>query len=124
MIFESVHGSVDELIRRLGAVAGAFIGRDGCVRSATLPEGASLEAFGVLCAAAYGASAAAARELGREAPDRLVVEGAEGWTWVVPAGRDALWVVVLDRSVDGERVLAELRSFARGPTLPVTGPDG
>lgn len=60
-----------------------------------------------MCATILGAAVAAHLDLGRATPTRVVFEGNDSTTIIVPSGRQALLVAVIDRSVDVATTLEE-----------------
>ena len=97
---------------RLGAIAVAFLSRDGSVLYADLPGGAFAETFAVLCATTFAAAATAQRELERAPPERAVLEGGDSVTVLVGGGSQTLLVAVVDRPADVPRIFEELGKLA------------
>jgi len=105
-------GLVEGLKDRVGAVAAAFVSRDGVVLYASLPSGVPAETYAIMCATMYGAAAAANAELGRSPPERLVLEGGGVTTIVVGCGPDALLVAAVDPSPELTAIVDELTRTA------------
>jgi predicted regulator of Ras-like GTPase activity (Roadblock/LC7/MglB family) len=109
---EAKEATIQDLRRRVGAVAAAFISRDGVVQYADLPDGVYVETFAIMCATALAAGTAAHRELQRAAPERLVLEATDTRTVIVGAGSRGFVVVVVDLSHDIEHVAGQMTKFA------------
>jgi uncharacterized protein len=103
---------VHDLKVRLNAIATAFVSRDGSVLYADLPSGMFVETFAIMCATIVGAAATAAVELGRAAPDRVVIEGEDSVTVLIGSGRRALLVAVVERSAHLPGVFHEVADLA------------
>ncbi len=101
-----------DLNQRIGGAATALVARDGAVLFADLPDGAFAETFAIMCATAFGAAVTANSELGRTAPDRVVFEGPDSRTIIVPSGGHAILVAVVDLSTDLVSASHEIRRFA------------
>ncbi len=108
----NVGAAVQDLHRRISAIATAWISRDGQILSADLPSEVYAETFAIMCATVLGAGATASAELNRSPPDRVVLHGGDSTTVIVGSGRKAMLVAVVDSSADLARVLAEVTNFA------------
>lgn len=112
---------------RLPARASAVVSRDGVVQGADLPVPESTETYGVLCATVLGAAAMALRGVGQAPPARIVIEGGDSRTYIVPSGGNALLAVVSDLSLDPSAAweiitpFAEFLAAAEGPTAAPLG---
>ena len=95
-----------------GATASAVISRDGLIIAADVPEGVSMETFGIMCATLLGAASTAHSELRIGTPLHVVVESEDAKLIVVGAGRKALIVAVVGRKGDASLVLKKLDELA------------
>lgn len=91
-----------------GAFASAVVSRDGLVIAADVPEGVSMETFGIMCATLLGAASTANSELRVGIPLHVVVESEDAKMIVVGAGRKALIVTVIGRKSDANIALKKL----------------
>jgi predicted regulator of Ras-like GTPase activity (Roadblock/LC7/MglB family) len=104
--------AIQDLRSRIEGVAVALVARDGQVLFADMPTGTYAETFAIMCATALGAAVAAASELNRTPPERIVVDGGGAKTVIVGAGRNAILVAVTEPDVDTDRILSEVTKFA------------
>lgn len=95
-----------------GSVASAVISRDGLVIAADMPEGVSMETFGIMCATLLGAASTANSELRVGTPQNVIVESEEAKMVVVGAGRKALIVAVLSKKADPALAVKKLSEMA------------
>lgn len=95
-----------------GAFASAVISRDGLVIAADVPEGVSMETFGIMCATLLGAASTAHSELRVGTPVHVIVESEDAKMVVVGAGRKALIVTVVGRKGDAAVALKKLDELA------------
>ena len=95
-----------------GAIASAVISRDGLVIAADVPEGVSMETFGIMCATLLGAASTANSELRIGTPIHVTVETEDAKMLVVGAGRRALIVTVIGRKSDPVATLKKLDEIA------------
>jgi predicted regulator of Ras-like GTPase activity (Roadblock/LC7/MglB family) len=93
---------------RIGAVAVAWVGADGSIRSAAGPPGLSLDTFAIMAASMMGAARTIPAELGRSAPDRLVADAPDAAIFVVPVGPLELLVAVVGSPEERGHVLDEM----------------
>ncbi len=95
-----------------GAIASAVISRDGLIIAADVPEGVSMETFGIMCATLMGAASTAHSELRIGTPLHVVVESEDAKMVVVGAGRKAVIVAVIGRKGDANLALKKLDEIA------------
>jgi predicted regulator of Ras-like GTPase activity (Roadblock/LC7/MglB family) len=95
-----------------GAFASAVVSRDGLVIAADVPEGVSMETFGIMCATLLGAASTANSELRVGTPLHVVVESEDAKMIVVGAGRKALIVTVIGKKGDANIALKKLDEIA------------
>lgn len=95
---------LETLRRETEAVASAFVSRDGLVVAADLPDKVSAETFSIMCAAIMGAAMTATTEMGRTAPDRILMESKDVQILIYAAGRRSMLVVVLPPGADPSQV--------------------
>jgi predicted regulator of Ras-like GTPase activity (Roadblock/LC7/MglB family) len=95
-----------------GATASAVISRDGLVIAADVPEGVSMETFGIMCATLLGAASTANSELRVGIPLHVTVESEDAKMVVVGAGRKALIVAVIGRKGDASIAIKKLDEIA------------
>ncbi len=95
-----------------GAIASAVVSRDGLVIAADVPEGVSMETFGIMCATLLGAASTAHSELRIGTPGHVVVDSEDAKMIVVGAGRKALIVTVIGRKADTAAALKKLDEIA------------
>jgi predicted regulator of Ras-like GTPase activity (Roadblock/LC7/MglB family) len=95
-----------------GAFASAVVSRDGLVIAADVPEGVSMETFGIMCATLLGAASTANSELRVGTPLHVVVESEDAKMIVVGAGRKALIVTVIGKKSDANVALKKLDEIA------------
>lgn len=112
MVHANPVAGLRDLSARLGGAAAALIEPNGHVLAAELPNNSYPETFGVMCAAMIGAAAAAGGELGRQAPDRILVEGPDGRIVVVRCDDRTLLAVGFSFRQDRETALSEIAKFA------------
>jgi predicted regulator of Ras-like GTPase activity (Roadblock/LC7/MglB family) len=116
------NADVGALVRGLrGEIAGAataLLSRDGAVLSADLPASGWAETFGLLCATAFGAAAAANAELGRRPPERIEVRGPDSTVFIVGCGPSALLVAVVPSGEDARGALARVEALVGRLTSP------
>lgn len=94
------------------ALASAIVSRDGLIMAGDIPEDASSETFGIMCATLLGAASTAHSELRIGTPLGLMVESEESMMIVVGAGRKALIVAVVPREADCEAAKKKLEELA------------
>jgi predicted regulator of Ras-like GTPase activity (Roadblock/LC7/MglB family) len=95
-----------------GAIASAVISRDGLMIAADVPEGVSMETFGIMCATLLGAASTANSELRIGTPIHVTVETEDAKMLVVGAGRKALVVTVVGRKGDANLAVKKLDEIA------------
>lgn len=99
---------MDELLvslrKEVGATASALISRDGLVEASDLPENVSRETFSIMCAAIMGAGSTAATELGRGAPQEILLRSKDVQILLLSAGRKSMLAVVVPPDGDLEVV--------------------
>ena len=104
--------SLRALRQNFGAVASAVVSRDGLVIASDVPEGVSMETFGIMCATLLGAACTAHSELRVSSPQHIIVESEDTKMILVGAGRKALIVAVIGRKGDVAQVLKKLDEMA------------
>jgi predicted regulator of Ras-like GTPase activity (Roadblock/LC7/MglB family) len=104
--------SLRALRQSCGAIASAVISRDGLVIAGDVPEGVSMETFGIMCATLLGAASTAHSELRVGTPQHVIVESEDTKMILVGAGRKALIVAVVGRKGDVSQVLKKLDEMA------------
>jgi len=122
MAMADAAAAVRDLRSRLAALATAFVARNGTVLGADIASADGAETVGILAATVLGAATTALRELGRSEAHRIVVEGTDSVTLIVPVGSDGLVVAVFDRTVDLVRageLVAKFASYAMSSERPV-----
>jgi len=112
MATASVGAAVQDLKRRVAAVAVALVSRDGQVLYADLPTEAYADTFAVMCATILGAAVTANAELGHRLPGRVVVDGHDVRSVLVPCGRSALLVAVVRSDGAPEDLVTQVERFA------------
>ena len=95
-----------------GAIASAVVSRDGLVIAADVPEGVSMDTFGIMCATLLGAASTAHSELRIGTPLHVIVDSEDAKMVVVGAGRKALIVTVVGRKGDVNVALKKLDELA------------
>lgn len=95
-----------------GAIASAVVSRDGLVIAADVPEGVSMDTFGIMCATLLGAASTAHSELRIGTPLHVIVDSEDAKMVVVGAGRKALIVTVVGRKGDVNIALKKLDELA------------
>jgi len=95
-----------------GSIASAVVSRDGLIIAADVPEGVSMETFGIMCATLLGAASTANSELRIGTPIHVTVETEDAKMLVVGAGRKALIVTVVGRKGDPALALKKLDEIA------------
>ncbi len=95
-----------------GAIASAVISRDGLIIAADVPDGVSMETFGIMCATLLGAASTAHSELRISTPQHVVVESEDARMVLVGAGRKALIVCVVGKKGDANVALKKLDELA------------
>lgn len=103
---------LQDLNARISGVAVALVSRDGVVLRAEMPPGIYTETFAIVCAALLGAAATASLELHRALPNRIVVEGNDSTTVIVPSGPKNFLVAVVGRETDPAAAAREVERFA------------
>jgi len=104
--------SLRALRQSCGAIASAVISRDGLVIAADVPEGVSMETFGIMCATLLGAASTAHSELRVGTPHHVIVEAEDTKMVLVGAGRKALIVAVIGRKGDTAAAMKKLDEMA------------
>ncbi|OGS56308.1 MAG: hypothetical protein A3K60_07630 [Euryarchaeota archaeon RBG_19FT_COMBO_56_21] len=104
--------SLRALRQNCGAIASAVVSRDGLVIAADVPEGVSMETFGIMCATLMGAASTAHSELRAGTPQRVIVESEDTKMVLVGAGRKALIVAVIGRKGDITQAIKKLDEMA------------
>ncbi len=104
--------SLRALRQNCGAIASAVVSRDGLVIAADLPEGVSMETFGIMCATLLGAASTAHSELRVGTPQHVIVEAEDTKMVLVGAGRKALIVAVIGRKSDAAVAMKKLDEMA------------
>ena len=104
--------SLRALRQSCGAIASAVVSRDGLVIAADVPEGVSMETFGIMCATLLGAASTAHSELRVSTPQRVIVESEDTRMVLVGAGRKALIVAVIGRKGDLSQAVKKLDEMA------------
>lgn len=104
--------SLRALRQSCGAIASAVVSRDGLVIAADVPEGVSMETFGIMCATLLGAASTAHSELRVGTPQHIVVDAEDTKMILVGAGRKALIVAVIGRKGDPGQAVKKLDEMA------------
>ncbi|OGD47998.1 MAG: hypothetical protein A3K76_02710 [Euryarchaeota archaeon RBG_13_57_23] len=104
--------SLRALRQSCGAIASAVVSRDGLVIAADLPDGVSMETFGIMCATLLGAASTAHSELRVGTPQRVIVESEDTKMVLIGAGRKALIVAVISRRGDVSQAIKKLDEMA------------
>ena len=105
MAHGTIGTAIHELRHRVEGIAVAFVSCDGELLFSDAPGFDHLETFAVMCATVLGAAGAAAVEMNRSPPDRVLLEGPDAWAAVVRSGAKAFLVAVLEPTADRARVL-------------------
>lgn len=108
----SIGGVLRDLRSRMGGIGTALVSRSGRVLFADLPGGVFAETFAFVRASTLGAATAADGELNLVGPERIVIEGRDSTTVIVPSRDDALLVAVVGGSAESETALSEVAKFA------------
>ncbi len=106
---EAIDKVLHDLNNTPGIEISALLSRDGLLISSTLARDS--DTFAAMSATMFGAAEIAAREFGKDKPDRVVVETKYGKLIVSGAGKDALLVVMArDNSTLGHILLEVSRA--------------
>ncbi len=106
---EAIDKVLHDLNNTPGIEISALLSRDGLLISSTLARDS--DTFAAMSATMFGAAEIAAREFGKDKPDRVVVETKYGKLIVSGAGKDALIVVMArDNSTLGHILLEVSRA--------------
>ena len=109
---ERLSGSLAALAGAGGIEGAAVITRDGLLIVSNLADNVDAETFAAMSAAMMGAAETAVSELGKEAPERVVIESRRTKLLCAGAGKEAILVVVARPDTNLGLVLVSLKKTA------------
>ncbi|HLE48141.1 MAG TPA: roadblock/LC7 domain-containing protein [Candidatus Thermoplasmatota archaeon] len=105
---EQLSAALMALRKRPGVEGSALLSRDGIAVVADLPASYSRETFSAMTAAMLGAAETAMIEIGRNIPDRLILENADTRLIAVGVNDELMLAVLCKSSTPMPAILADI----------------